>query len=98
MTSQDLTLTRELHKLDAAEQEFRLHDTLTSLASVRQQARETFGPVQHGASVNIPLADYYRELDEIERAARNALNALTVLTGERHGMLGTLQPGPAVTR
>lgn len=43
------------------------------------QAAHDFGRATHGVSVNQPLTDYYRELDEAQRALANARNALRVM-------------------
>lgn len=54
-----------------------------SVASAHGRAREHYGASVHGVSVNEPLVDLYRELDEAARALANARNALAVLTGQR---------------
>ena len=56
-----------------------LQDVLEDLADSRARARTDFGVVVHDQVVNIPLADLYRELDEAERAVRNARNALKAM-------------------
>jgi hypothetical protein len=76
----------------AAEREFaqatgehldRLQRALSLAQDALTCAQLDYGPVQHGPSVNQPLADYMRELDHAERALSNARNALRALEAER---------------
>lgn len=58
-----------------------LDGAATSVHVAQDQAREAWGSTVQGISVNEPLVDLHRELGEAERAIRNALNALAIVTG-----------------
>lgn len=74
----------------ALDLEYRLGRILEDSRMCAAMAREQFGRVQHGASINEPLADLHRELDEVERAVSNTRNALAVLRGQDR----PAHPGP----
>lgn len=87
MSSRDLLEVGEVRKAEAeraflestVKHRVVVNDALTEVCNLRYVAREQFGAVQCGPHVNVALADYYRELDEAERALRNAANAITAM-------------------